>query len=295
MPRTANNPNKQDILAPDPSVFDQAKVIIRDENYRPKYTLAILTHYDSRSPYHAHRIPVVELCVASMTKGIKDYELLIFDNGSTADFRKKLKTFNADILVLSPNLGKQTAQQKMVELARGEIFCFTDDDVYFYPGWLDQHMQIINTFPDRPLLVSGAPQRTAFQWGAKTNLEFARKAGGMTIGRMISAESERMYAVSVGQNPTTQALRTVGLKDYMIEYNGCKAWMHAHHMQLVARRKHLLDQLPPSHYLVDNAREWDMKMDVKGFMRLTTIERTCLHIGNELQGDVKLEGKHDPN
>ena len=72
MPRISQNPNKQDVPAPDPRVYNDAKVFIRDESYRPKYTLAIVTHYDSREAYHRHRIPVIELCISSMTAGIHD-------------------------------------------------------------------------------------------------------------------------------------------------------------------------------------------------------------------------------
>lgn len=292
MPRTGIAPNKGEILAPGPSEFADAQIIIKDRDTKPKYTLGILTHY-THEPYHRYRIPVVELCVETMRTGIRDYELLIFDNGSTPDFKKKLRTFNPDILVLSPNLGKQTAQQKMLELARGAVFCYTDDDIYFYPGWLDAHMLILNTFPDRPMLVSGSPQRTAFQWGMKTNMDFARQVGGMEVGRLISEESERQYARSIGVNEVSKILSTIHLKDYLLEYQGLKVWMHAHHMQFVAWRKWLVGRLPQSCYLIDNAREWDMMMDEQGFLRMTTYERSVLHIGNELGSDIFLPGK-DP-
>jgi hypothetical protein len=47
--------------------------------------------------------------------------------------------------------------------------------------------------------------------------------------------------------------------------------------------------------LIDNGREWDMFMDTKGFLRMTTYERTTLHIGNELQGDVYIPAKEGTN
>ena len=289
MPRTAQSPNKGDIPAPPIEAFQDAEIIIKDPDYKPDITLAILTHYDCRQEYHYHRIPVVDLCVRTMLDGAAghDCELLIFDNGSTADFRKHLKTYEADTLILSPNLGKQSAQVKMLEYARGDVFCFTDDDIYFYPGWLDKHLEILDTYPDRPMLVSGSPQRTAFTWGMKSNLRWInRNINLLTVGNLISEESERQYARSIGKAEVAHMLRIIGLNDYLVTFRGVKAWAHAHHMQFIARRKYLEGKLPESHYLVDNAREWDMLMDHRGFMRFTTYERTVLHIGNELQGDV---------
>jgi glycosyltransferase involved in cell wall biosynthesis len=289
MPRTAKSPNKGDILAPDPSVFQQAEIITADPERKPKYTLGILTHYDGAQAYHRFRMHVVELCVSSMRDGAHglDCELLIFDNGSSDDFKDNLRAFNADILVLAPNMGKQTAQRKMVELARGEVFAFADDDIYFYPGWLAAHMEILDTFPDRPMLVSGSPQRTAFTWGMKSNVAFClRNSGVLTKGNLIPEECERQYARSIGRPEVSHLLRIQGLNDYLITWRGVKAWAHAHHMQFVGKKKYLDGKLPLSHYLLDNGREWDMYMDALGFLRLTTFERTVLHIGNELQGDV---------
>ena len=63
-------------------------------------------------------------------------------------------------------------------------------------------------------------------------------------------------------------------------------WAHAHHFEFLAKRKYLDGNLLPSKYLLDNAREWDNAMDAKGFLRFTTYERTVLHIGNVLDGDI---------
>lgn len=293
MPRTAHNPNKLDIPAPAVDVT-QEKVYIKEEGRCPAVTLAILTHY-RHDPYHRHRIPVIELCASSMRDGAKerDCELLIFDNGSTADFKKKLKSFDPDILVLSPNIGKQSAQQRMLEYARGRYFAYSDDDIYFYPGWLCKHLEILDTFNAWPTLVSGSPQRTAFQWGIRSTLDFCyRNPGMLQIGRFIPDECEKQYALSIGRPMDVHMLKTVQLRDYLITYRGIKAWAHAHHMQFIARRSDLIGKLPPSKFLIDNAREWDMYMDgVHNFLRLTTYERTTLHIGNELQGDLTA-GKH---
>lgn len=293
MPRTATNPNKLDVLAPSPNEFEKANIYCLDDEYEPDVTVAVLTHF-THHRYHTYRLPVVDLCINSIRKHIGNYkyELMIFDNGSTPDFKKHLRTYEPDVLILSPNLGKQTAQQMMLKFSRGKVFAFCDDDIYFYPNWLEKHMQILNVYP-RPILVSGSPQRTAFRWGIKTNMEFSnRQPGIMQVGRYLTENSERQYARSIGRPEVSHILNTNALNDYLFEYQGVKAWGHAHHMQFVAWADDLRDKMPASHYLVDNAREWDMKMDAQGFLRMTTYERTSLHIGNELQGDVMYwEGK----
>ena len=270
--------------------LDKEKIIYApgyDPDARPAATLAIVTHY-THEPYHRYRIPVVELCVSSMRAGVGAHgcELIIFDNGSTPDFKKKLRTFAPDVLVLSPNVGKQSAQQRMVELARGDVFCFSDDDVYHYPGWLDKHLEVLNTYPS-PALVSGSPQRTATRWGVTTNNWFAQRHPGiMKVGRFLSDESERMYARSIGRNEKAHITDTLGVDDCLFTYRGVKAWAYAHHMQFVTRRQDIIGILPPSMWLIDHGGEWDRYMDMRKFLRLTTYTRCCLHIGNELGGDV---------
>jgi len=85
MTRTQQNPCKGPIKAP-PVDLDKEHIAY-SKGYvkkQPSVTLAVLTHY-THAPYHRARIPVVELCLTSIQAGLqgKDYELIIFDNGST--------------------------------------------------------------------------------------------------------------------------------------------------------------------------------------------------------------------
>jgi hypothetical protein len=270
------NPNKGPLLPPKP----------------PKITLSVLTHWTGDS-YHHDRIPVVELCISTMLAGAVgyDYELLIWDNGSSDSFRKKLQTYKPDTLVFSPNIGTNNARIGISNLARGEYWYYTDDDIYHSPDWLNKHMEIITTYPG-PAIVSGSPQRTAFKWGMHSNIQFAHKNPGiMQIGRLIPDEVEAQYAKGISRNVQWHMDSTKELNDYLFTYRDVKAWAHAHHMQFLTKRVDILGKQPASEILIDNGREWDMKMDSHGFLRLTTFERTTLHVGNRIEGDVFIKGK----
>ena len=51
------------------------------------------------------------------------------------------------LLLAGQNIGKIGALQMIARFAPGEIIAYTDDDVFFLPGWLDTHLKIIDTYP----------------------------------------------------------------------------------------------------------------------------------------------------
>jgi glycosyltransferase involved in cell wall biosynthesis len=259
----------------------------------PDISLCIVTHYRDE-PYHRYRLPVVDLCIQSMRDGAqgKSYELLIWDNGSTDEFRKHLQTLRPDTLVLSPNVGKSSARLGLANIARGRIMAYSDDDILYFPGWLDAHMEILAHFP-RPILAAGMPQRTAFNFGMGAVKRFAQAHADATLhtGRLISDEDERMFAMSIGREWEHHKRLTASFPDYMLEWQGMKAWAHGHHAQFVTYREDILLHLKPSKIHMDVERDWECALDDADYLRLTTYKRACVHIGNELSGNVIINGK----
>jgi len=89
------------------------------------------------------------------------FDFLVLDNGSTEDVRTYLKELNdqgsIDYLVLSSrNLGVEGGLKILANTVLGKYIAYTNDDVFYYPGWLQEHLKIMNTFPDVGM-VSGAP------------------------------------------------------------------------------------------------------------------------------------------
>ena len=54
-----------------------------------------------------------------------------------------------DFLILSSqNIGKIGALQVMLKAAPGEVIAYCDDDVFLLPGWLERHLEVIDTYPN---------------------------------------------------------------------------------------------------------------------------------------------------
>lgn len=267
MPRTGFNPNKFNAPLP----------------LTPDITLAIVTHYTDHN-YHKDRMDVVRRCVETMEAGVrnKNYELLIWDNGSTKEFRDMLREYEPTILVESANLGLDYAKLRLCHMARAPVFCYSDDDIEYTGDWYDLHAEILNLYPNVGL-VSGSPQRVHFRWGIQSSLKFAQRPDArLNTGRLIPDEYEREYARGIGYPVDEHLQKTKHEVDFLLEYRGVKAWAHGHHMQFVARRKTILPFLADGDKLLADQRDFDRAIDDMGLLRLTTFKRTARHMGNVL-------------
>jgi glycosyltransferase involved in cell wall biosynthesis len=73
----------------------------------------------------------------------RPWELIVVDNGSVDETAAVVRQFigNAEVssaYVFEPKLGKSNALNKAIELARGKILAFTDDDCYPAPDFLSR-------------------------------------------------------------------------------------------------------------------------------------------------------------
>jgi len=130
----------------------------RETAYKPaRVTLAVLTYLPEETGYFQHRFDVTRLCIESLIANTSQpYDLLVFDNGSAPQLVDYLREMNSagkiNYLMLSErNIGKIGALQMIFKAAPGELIAYTDDDVFFLPGWLDEHLKILETYPDAGL------------------------------------------------------------------------------------------------------------------------------------------------
>jgi hypothetical protein len=224
-----------------------------------------------------------------------DRELIIWDNGSAPEFRAMLREeYSAEkldlpvTLVEAPNLGARSALRGLIRIARSTTMTYCDDDVFFYPGWLQKHLEILHTYP-RVGVVSGSPQRTAFRWGILSNLAFIRDNPDTVTaqaGRNIPEAWEMDFADSIGRNRQAHKEMTANDIDYSVTYNGVRAWAHGHHFQFMAYRNIIETVVTPAHNLVDNGHIIDCALDNLGLLRLTTYDRTTRHIGNQIDKGI---------
>ena len=193
MPRTGMNPSRG-----------------RKTDYKPaRVTLAVLTYLPDTVAYYENRFDVTRLCLESLIANtLEPYDLLVFDNGSSqpmVDYLRGLRdSGDIDYLMLSSqNVGKIGALQMITRFAPGEVIAYTDDDIFFLPGWLETHLKIIDTYPGLGM-VTGFYIRPHMSYGNESALRFAEQSDvkverGLLIPRGVGAAIYRQYGPHLGK------------------------------------------------------------------------------------------------
>jgi hypothetical protein len=265
-------------------------------------TVAVLTYLPNLAGYFEQRLEVLKLALASLNAHTApDHELYVFDNGScetVVDYLVQLhQAGKIDCLLLSQrNLGKIDALRILFNAAPGEVIAYNDDDILFYPGWLEAHLEVLRLFPQVGM-VSGVPVRNA-AGHARKSLERLVEQGapGLSVSqeRCIPDEWEADWAASTGRDPQAHLQATREQTDLVLRMQKpdgqgfCEAIGAANHFQFVAPKKFILQALPVNWTgkLMGSMIELDEAIDHLGYLRLSTAQRYTRHLGNSLSEAV---------
>lgn len=272
----------------------------RTTSYRPeRVTACVLTYIPELEGFYRHRMSVLQVCLESLLANTEvPFDLLVFDNGSCAevvDYLQSLKDAGEiDMLLLSAkNLGKIGALQLMFQAAPGELIAYCDDDILFYPGWLEAQLAVYEAFPNAGL-VSGAPVRNAVHHASDSNRAFIESDfPGLQVseGRWIPETWERDWAISTGRDPEKYLEETCDQPDMRLTLNCVDAYPAANHFQYLAPRRVLLEAMPEdwTGKLMGHMIEFEEAIDRQGVLRLSTTERYVRHIGNVVSPELAEE------
>ncbi len=274
----------------------------KTSDYRPaRVTIAILTFIPELKGYFSQRFDVLKLTVDSIISNTSmPYDLIVFDNGScgpVVDYLRDLRdTGTLDYLMLSTrNIGKVGALKLLFKSAPGDIIAFSDDDILFYPGWLEAHLKVMEIFPNVGM-VSGLPVRNASERASETLKKYiADEPPGLNVShqRRIPDDWETDWAVSTGRAPEKHLKATRDNQDLILKLNHVEVLGSANHFQFVSPKEVLVNALTPEWggQLMGQMVELDEAVDHQGCLRLSTLERYTRHIGNtispQLAKDVK--------
>jgi glycosyltransferase involved in cell wall biosynthesis len=268
----------------------------RLSQYRPaRVTVAMLVYLPHLTGYFENRLDVVKLSMASLIAGTQsEYDLLVFDNGSCAEVKEWLRDLQASgviryLITSAENIGKLGALRIIAGAAPGELVAYTDDDTFFYAGWLKAHVDLYDHFPNVGM-VSGSPERTLFDHGIQANLAFANSHDGtnLSYGKRIPEQWEREWALALGKDADEFAERVLSLDDVILELKGVEAFATACHNQFLSPKPVLQEFLQRdwSGRLMGGLNEFDNMIDDAGYLRITTRERTTRLIGNVLSKGI---------
>lgn len=274
--------------------------------HRPaRVTVALVTYIPNLAGYFEHRLDVLRLALASLASHTAPpHDLMIFDNAScpqvVAYLRQMQEQGLVDYLILSErNIGKIDALRVLFNAAPGEIIAYSDDDILFYPGWLEAHLKVLEGFPQVGM-VSGVAVRNA-AGHAHRSLDRLAEQGvpGLTAVRQrrIPDAWEIDWAASTGRDPQAHLQATREHLDLVFRMekpgSACEAIASANHFQFVTPKQVILQALPSTWTgkLMGSMIELDEAVDSLGYLRLSTVGRFTRHLGNALSADVLAEAR----
>lgn len=263
----------------------------KKSSFQPaRVTVAVLTYIPNQAGYFQDRLEVTKTCLESILANTSSpYDLMVFDNGSCPDAVEMFKSMRAegkiDFLILSAqNIGKIGALKMIFAAVPGEIIAYCDDDVFFLPGWLERHLQVIDTFP-KVGAVTGMYIKPHMKEGIASTLKFAGRKDVITEkGNLVDRELEQHYIDQTGRTWERYREEIQGLKDVRVTYKGVQTYVSAGHYQMTVPKKAILNALPPewSGNLMGQMRDLDVAIDKLGLLRLCTTPATIRLLGNKI-------------
>ena len=164
----------------------------------------------------------------------RPYDLMIFDNCSCSEVRgyllKQLDEGRIQSLILSDrNVGLPGAWNALFQAAPGGIVAYSDSDIYFYPGWLPAHLEVLKAYPHIGM-VTGIPLRSPLKYSSKT-LEWAENTTGVTIqrGQVQDWDIYWTHTRSLGMSEEEARQKFTEGEDFHLDYQGVEAFLGAGH------------------------------------------------------------------
>jgi len=254
-----------------------------------RITVAVLNYIPFLSGFYAQTLDVLKTCLGSIwAHSDLPYDLFVFDNGSCQEAIDFLTDAQDEgkiqyLFLAEKNLGKGGAWNVILNAAPGEIIAYTDNDAYFYPGWLSKTMAVLETFP-KVGMVTSRPFRTppdlyqsTIQW-AETN-----ESVKLERGQFIPWEEFRAFDMSLGQPEDEVRERYKKTEDIRLTYQGLTAQVGASHWQFLAYKKVMQQFLPfDMERPMGQVRQLDQRVNEAGYLRLMPVEFLAQNMSNRL-------------
>ncbi len=251
-------------------------------------TVVVICYIPYLSGYFQHSLDVLKLSLTSIRENTADeaYDLLVFDNGSceqVKDYLTKLKNENKIqyLILSSTNVGIPGAWNISFNAAPGKYVAFSDYDIYFYPGWLTEHLRIFDKFPHVGM-VTGTPIRPPLKYSSAT-LEWAEAQSELEIKRGVlqSWEDFRTHTKSLGMSEIESEESYHHGEDILLKLGENEVFIGAGHFQFVALKEVLEKVTPfPNKIAMGNERLLDQRINELGLLRLTLNRKFVQHLGN---------------
>jgi glycosyltransferase involved in cell wall biosynthesis len=254
-----------------------------------RITVAVLNYIPFLSGFYAQTLDILKNCLQSLWNNTDlPYDLMVFDNGSCQEAIDYLTAAQDDgkiqYLILSEkNMGKGGAWNIILNAVPGEIIAYTDNDAYFYSGWLSKSVQILETYPNVGMVTS-RPFRTNLELCSSTlQWAFHNEEVKRERGQYIPWEEFKAFDMSLGQSEEEVRERYQATEDIRLTYKGLQTQVGASHWQFVAYKKVMQQFLPFSmDRPMGQVRQLDQRLNEAGYLRLMPVEFLAQNMSNRL-------------
>ena len=260
--------------------------------------VVVIVHIPHLLGYFSNRLSILQLCLGSLVAHSPDpVEILVFDNASCPEVTDYLRGLQREggiqhLHRASRNIGKLAAMMVTFNAIDRPVVAFNDDDVFFYPNWLEPQLAILNAFP-RVGTVSGVPTLDGASFAVSAIAPFLEGSAAdiSSSDGEIQPEWEADWALSTGRSPDKRMELARTTRIPILSTAGVRAYAGATHFQYIAPARLIRRSLPqdwPSN-LMGGVREIDQWLDNAGYLRLSTTNRVARHMGNYVQRDLQGE------
>lgn len=240
-----------------------------------RVTVAVLNYIPYQEGYFSESFAVLRCCLGSILANTKlPYDLMVFDNGSCVEVKQYLLELQAageiQYLVFSEkNVGKGGAWEFIFNAAPGDILAYSDNDAYFYEGWLEESLRVLETYPQVGM-VTARPLRTIPELSTST-IAWAEKTPQVTVetGDFISYQDYYEFSSTLGYTDEKLKQEYENKTDTRLTYKNVEAFVGANHFQFTGWKKTLQECLPfDMQKPLGQVRQLDERLNEAGYLRL---------------------------
>jgi len=266
-----------------------------------RITIAVLNYIPNQYGYFAESLAVLQRCVGSIFENTEQpYDLLVFDNGSCPEVKQYLLELQAKdriqyLIFSEKNIGKGGAWDFIFNAAPGEIIAYSDNDAYFYPGWLKESLRILETYP-KVGMITARPLRTMPELSTNT-LQWAKNTPDVKIeeGDFISYADFYEFSSTLGYSDEKLEQEYKRKRDIRLTYKGVQAFIGANHFQFIGWKETLRAVTPfDMQKPLGQVKQLDDRLNKGGYLRLMTINPLIQNMSNQLSETIKVPKSASP-
>ncbi|MGB8212843.1 MAG: glycosyltransferase family A protein [Anaerolineales bacterium] len=253
--------------------------------------VALLSYIPNQEGYFKNSLEILRYQIASLHAATSDFDLLVFDNGSCPEVREELLRLYTNnlihILFLSQfNVGKVGAINWLLSAMPNDWICYSDGDMFFRPGWLENSLAIFDAFPSAGLVFAQPTLFDTLRGTGQAQHQLEADARYRLSNVIVPAETVREYTWGFGINSELEKElleTTVCVAEE--KSSGIRAVVAGAHNQFLVRREVARRIIPlPAQLALSPIEDsaFNRRVDELGLLQLSTFEPFTFHVGNRL-------------